>query len=521
MATGTPPFTLRRPGASEWIVLAIAVLMAALAASATWFTKSPLPLIAMASLPLAAAVSLALLGATGSALAAATVSCFLLMNRIDEGIVLPFGGVSLKASYWFVMLCAAFLYALVLLRRLGGGITGAAAHAFVGRYTALLLGFAAVLLIGAVFNHAVGDILHREIPGEFLASISILAPMLFVPLIVQAPLSRRHLILTVQAVLALGGLAGLIMAAFGFLPSSLINALGWASANQGTAGLLRGRLPLGHPNAVAAVIILLMPVATVFGIIPGGRIFRVFYLGCALFMFAGVLFSLARSALLVTIIIVALTVGYVYFGRGRKTLMTYFMPAFFAIALVGVTAYLFLAFDFSRFWSRGYYEEATKERRLASMRTALVVFGDYPVFGATPDALYKRLELRPGWEPAMEDTISPIFYYRSNMTAETPHNLYLTVLAETGLLGAIFFFGAIGLVFRTLLKLRQAPHLTDEQRHALMAFLLGLAGFLLMGVFESLLMVGLRTAYLFWMMAGLALRYGFEITRPPAPAGTA
>lgn len=484
-----------------------------------WLVQSTFFTAGIVLLPIAMLAGLMVFGWSGSIIVAAGVSSLLLMNRIDEGLVINFGAVSLKASYWLVMLAALGLLLLGVLQRAAGEIPGRDARKFVRRYVFWLVGFAGVLALGFVVNHTLRRFfLVRDPMGELLASVSILTPMLFVPLIIYAPFRRRRLVLTIQFLIALLGLAGLIMACFGFLPASLINALGWASANQGTAGLLRGRLPLGHPNSVAAVIILMLPTAIVLGLAPGGRNYRMFYLACSVLMFSGVLFSLARSALIVTTLVLGLTVSYIYFGRGRKTITTYLLPAFFAIALVGVVTYLFLTFDFSRFWSRGYYEEATIERRNNSLKTALLVFRDHPVFGVTPDGLYTRLELRPGWEPPMEDNISPIFYYDSSMTAESPHNMYLTVFAESGVLGAICFFSLLALVFRTLWRLRKTPHFSDEQRHALMGFMLGLLGFLLMGVFESLLFVGLRPAYLFWAMAGLALRYGFDIAaeRPPA-----
>ena len=56
--------------------------------------------------------------------------------------------------------------------------------------------------------------------------------------------------------------------------------------------------------------------------------------------------------------------------------------------------------------------------------------------------------------------------------------------------------------------------MSDEQRHAITGFLFGLIGFLLMGVFESVLMVGLRPSFFFWLVSGLALRYGFEVAAP-------
>lgn len=507
LSTSTPA---RAFGLPELTLAGVCVLAAFFAAAVGHL--SALALAGVCAFLLGVLVSSLIFGVAGSLVVASALVAFLLMNRFDEGLLITVGSVSFKSSYWLVMLAALGLAAVNVLHRLLGARLDARKLGTSRRFFTFLGLFTVSLLVGLVYNHVYDEtVVNRDVVGEVFALISIVAPALFVPLLLSAPMKRHQLVLIVMALVGLAGLGGLVMAAFGFLPESLINALGWASANQGTAGLLRGRLPLGHPNVVAAVLLLLMPLATTLGLMPGGRQFRMIYLGCAVLMFAGVLFSLARSALLVTVVTLGVTTLYVYFGRGRKTLTTYLLPVFFMMALAGVMTYLFLTFDFSRFWSRGYSEDATVDRRQNSMLTSLYVFADYPVLGVSPDAFYTRLELRPGWEPPMQDTISPIFYYKSHMTAESPHNMVLTMLAESGLVGTVLFLGMLWVIFRHLWRLRRHPGLSDEQRHAIMGFMLGLMGFLLMGMFEALFFVGLRPAFLFWAVAGLALRYAHDV----------
>lgn len=513
MAASGASTALGRFSRPEMAVVGICALLGVAATAMGWLSGIALAIAVVVPILLTAA--LGIFGVTGSILGLCAVSSVYLMNRIDEGVVIPFGETSLKASYWLVMASALVLLIIVLFRLVSSRDLLPGATNFASRFTMLMLGFGGVMLLSGVMNHTLAQTTYnRDVVGELLAGASILTPMLFVPLILLAPMKRRHIIITLQAIIALGGIAGITMAAFGFLPAKLLDLLGWTAANQGTVGLLRGRLPLGHPNSVAAVLILLLPPTVVLTLIPGNRQFRAAYMLCAVCMFGGILFTLARSALLVTVLVLGLTVSYIFFGKGRKTAATYLLPVVFGVGLIAVMTYLFLTMDFSRFWSRAYYEDATVERRNASLVTSLYVFKDHPLWGITPDAMYTRLELRPGWEPPMSDKISPILYYEQHMSAETPHNMYLTVLAETGLLGAACFFGAIFSVFQIVWQLRRAPGLSDEQRHALMAFMLGMLGFLLMGAFESVLMVGIRPAFLFWAVAGLTVRYAHEIAAP-------
>ncbi|MBI2433538.1 MAG: hypothetical protein HYV26_11770, partial [Candidatus Hydrogenedentes bacterium] len=116
-------------------------------------------------------------------------------------------------------------------------------------------------------------------------------------------------------------------------------------------------------------------------------------------------------------------------------------------------------------------------------------------------------ELRPGWIPPLADVISPIFFYEGHTTAETPHNFYLTVFAEFGLIGAAFFFWLLWRLFRRLWRARRLPELTLPERRLFTAVLLGLCAFLMIGMFEAVLMTSVRANLVFWIFAGLALRY--------------
>jgi hypothetical protein len=108
--------------------------------------------------------------------------------------------------------------------------------------------------------------------------------------------------------------------------------------------------------------------------------------GGALAMFTGILFPLSRSALMVTSGMLVLAAIYLLATRQDARSGDIFLVIAFMVVLAGATAYLFSKYDFSRFWSTGYFEKATLQGRRDSMNTALVAWRDYPLFGAAPDA---------------------------------------------------------------------------------------------------------------------------------------
>jgi len=468
-----------------------------------------------------AAAGTFVLGLPGLILLLTSVMSFLLMQRLDEGLAIPFYDVSLRGMYWMTPLLLALLVAHVLWYRLELRSPAAEERRLAGRLFARWTWFTIFALAALALNHLMDDrVVARKAPGELLGVLAICLPVLFCVLILLSDLSPRRTLLCIQALIGLGGFAGFIMALFGLLPDQVVGMLGWVKASGGTVDLVRGRLPLGHPNAVAATMLLLLPAATVLGLSRRVRLWRVFYLSCAVLMFAGVLFSLSRASLFNMGLVLCVTLGYLFFTERDHRLRGCLVSLFLAAFLMLLAAGLLSRYDFSRFWSRGYYEAASVARRADSMRSARIVWKDHMLWGASPDAVYPRLELRPGWTPPVSDSISPIIFYRGHRSSETPHNFYLTLLAEFGLLGGILFLSMVIAVGRALWRIRSLPKLDADDRKTIDAFALGLGAFLVAGMSEAVLMVGLRVSLVAWIFAGLALRYALlaaeKDTAPPA-----
>ena len=458
-----------------------------------------------------------LVGIDGFLVTAPAFLAFFLLNRIDETAILPVGHViTLTATLWLT-----FLFVMALLMRVAwtrrAGFTPpedpSQLKRFLPRAYRLYCGFTAIGILGIAYNHLFDThVLVRYLPGEVLALAAILLPLTFLLLIPRSSLSESQTLLCLRGLVGLGGLAGLIMILFGLFPDQMLARLGWSQADGGTLGLIRGRLPIGHPNKVAAVTLLLIPFTAMVGL--GGRrwLWRAFHLGCAVLMFAGVLFALSRSALLAMALSLAATFAYLFFTREHRRAIALTLTAALMAVLAAGTFYLLTNYDFSRFWARGYFEDASVDRRVDSMTTAFYVWRDHKILGVSPDAVYPRLELRPGWVPPYGDRISPCFYYEGHVTAETPHNFYLTVLAEFGLAGAGLFFTLLGVIAWTLWRTSRMEGLSTFDKKMLVGALFGLAGFLAMGMFDAMLMTGFRANVFFWIYMGLIMKYAYAIS---------
>ncbi len=491
-----------------------AILIGACAATGaviglTQYVCLPLAPLALAFLA-GGSVALGVFGVSALLALLPVLLAFLLMQRFDESFAVPLDHyVALKPTFYLTLLCLLLLGARVLLDPTADVRGKPELQRFLGRLFWTLAAFLALALITIGVNRLFDNyLLHRDLTGELLALGAVVSPIFFVVLLPRCGLSRARTLWAIRFMIGLGGLAGFILAAFGILPGRVLDMIGWTQAIGGTLDLVRGRLPLGHPNSVAAVILLLMPPAVVFGLGCDRGFWRLFHLACAALMFLGVLFSLSRSAMLCLALILAPTMLYlIWRARGRRRLVLGSLSFAFCAALVAIALYLFSQYDFSRFWSRGYHEDASVARRTDSLYTALAIWRDYPVFGISPDAFYMRFDIRKDWDMPSRDEISGLLFYKGRVSAETPHNLFLMAFAEFGLPGGILFLLLLLFLLRMVWRARKHAGISDYDRLALSGLLFGLCGFLLMQMFGAELLAALRASIVFWVLAALTAHY--------------
>ncbi|MBN2311801.1 MAG: O-antigen ligase family protein [Candidatus Hydrogenedentes bacterium] len=455
---------------------------------------------------LAVAVGLAYGGTGVSVALAPPLSCFVLLNRFDALCSIPIGEFRLPPVYWIAAASVAFLLLQAAAgRRAGRPTLGAPfAHAF-GH--GLLL-FAGLIAAGIVYNHIFG----RFVPGRSIISEVISAGVSLIPLGFVAVLPALSLppglaLRALRAVLALAAGTGLVMVVFALRPGVVTALLGWAQAGAGTLDLARGRTPLGHPISVGTVLLFCLPFCLMLGIADRGRFWRLFYFGGAASMALGILFSLSRSVLFAAAITVLACVAYALIAQRRGRLLVACASVAFLIGLAALSAALVSRYDFSRYWSRGYFEDASVEHRWQSMKTAVAVWRDHPVFGVSPGAIYPRQECAPHWQPDGGDHINPVIYYRGHPTAPSPHNAYLTALAEFGLLGSAALGWLCVLVCRRIRAGLRIASRGGIEWAVLSALGLALASLALLAMTASIGFTEMRPPLVIACVTGLALRF--------------
>jgi O-antigen ligase len=174
---------------------------------------------------------------------------------------------------------------------------------------------------------------------------------------------------------------------------------------------------------------------------------------------------------------------YAFVGLSMLILVVQFLPA----------SYLDRLSSLSFFTSQnGIYQDSSLRGRSSEMLTGLVMFEEHPILGvgtANYETNYQKYSQLVGIEFRPE--------------AREPHSIYVQVLAETGILGAIAFLGMIFFLFDALNKACRAtersPHRQDWLPW-LNGIRLAILSYLLTSTF-------LHDAYIryFWILVAMAL----------------
>lgn len=138
--------------------------------------------------------------------------------------------------------------------------------------------------------------------------------------------------------------------------------------------------------------------------------------------------------------------------------------------------------------------------RSAEMRAAALTFADHPILGVGPGAAPEFFQQYAGRLGAAVHEVAITGPEEGTAPTREAHNMLLTVLAETGLVGGLVFIGIVAVTLLDLGKARRRAVALHSPLHIpLTAVLLALIGYLAAGLFLSL-----AFERYFWLLLGLA-----------------
>jgi O-antigen ligase len=256
-------------------------------------------------------------------------------------------------------------------------------------------------------------------------------------------------------------------------------------------GLARLAGPIGEKNRYAQIMLMLVPLGVMMFAGERTRWLRLAAIGTAGLAAIAAALTFSRGAAVAAGIILVAMVALRYLRVSQLVVAL----ALMALVLVAVPAYgarLTSLVDVGALFSD---EPAPSETdnsflsRATENLTALQVFADHPVLGVGPGQF-------PNYYRDYADEIG-ISVRAADREA---HNLYLGIAAETGILGLVAFFGAIGATFVQLARARRrALPLRPDLAAMAAGFMLALVGYLASGLF-----LHLAYARYFWLVLALA-----------------
>ena len=317
-------------------------------------------------------------------------------------------------------------------------------------------------------------------------------------LIANAIRTRDELTLAVKALVAAGGLMGLIALLHQIIGTEQTAFFGFSQLDatiSDDAGHTRRRMagPLGETNRFAQVLAVLLPLSG--AMIRHGRPgARLFFAGCTACIAVGVVLTFSRGAVVALILSMpfALALGVI----GRRHLFVLIVIGAVTVAALpplaeriqSVGAVLVQTTGFGVTGLRA--ADGAARGRVTEMQATGLMFLERPLIGNGPGMVPY---LYPEYAVAVGGKVRP--------ERRQAHNLYLEVAAETGLLGFACYALCLGLTLAGVLSLRREarggdPYLSD------VASALALA--LIISLLTSLFLHSSFIRY-FWLLVGVCL----------------
>ncbi len=373
------------------------------------------------------------------------------------------------------------------------------------QYRPLIIPPAAPWLLALLAIQLVSGLLARD-PSDATSYIFtfVLEGLVVFFLVVNAIRERRMLYLTLWVLLLTGAGLGLVSGLQQVTQTYYTAYLGFGQIGDGVVPLsatlgaeLRPRLagPIGESNYYAQYLLMLVPIGIVLAGIERDRVRKLAALGATGLVIIGMATAASRGAALglAFVLLVLMLLRYI-----RPTqLIAGGLVAFVALSAVS-PGYINRLVRLEGVASGEDDADAAVLGRIGENTAALLAFSDHPVVGVGPG------QFRHVYQDYARTLGADI-----HEGARVAHSLYLSTLAEVGILGAMAFFGAIGTTMWGLIRWRKRlrarePELVDMAT----GMFVSLIGFLATGVF-----LDLAYARYFWFMLAVAAAAGHLVTR--------
>jgi O-antigen ligase len=223
--------------------------------------------------------------------------------------------------------------------------------------------------------------------------------------------------------------------------------------------------PIGEANFFAMVLVTLLPYCFYLAKSAGSRAVRVAWIAAGGLILAGVALTYSRGAIVALVVVIGFlaVVGLL----PRRTLVFMLVAGIALVTLVpsygARMESLVSAVHVGAGTDSGERADAAARGRYSEVVSAFKVYGDHPVLGVGPGQF-------------------PVYYQRyvgdlgggvhTGDGGRQAHNLIAGLAAETGTLGLLSFFGAIGAILLGLVRVRRLPHARAAGTAALTSILL-------------------------------------------------
>ncbi len=302
--------------------------------------------------------------------------------------------------------------------------------------------------------------------------------------------SLATLRLVVWTILVVAGALGALSAYQMVTQSYGNNFFGFAQVNlPGTAteltasleGIFRGRGPIGEENRYGQILVVLLPIGALLAVAEKRPLLRLTAVGLTALILFGIATTSSRAAALG---IAAMVLFGVFVFRYMRPLHLAAIVGLVVLALIAFPAYgqrlldlqALTRLDRSVGGEPVAGDAGNLRGRMTQIIAAVYMVVDSPVLGVGPG------QYRHHYQDYAK-IVAGSFDARIDRGEREPHNLYLGMAAERGVLGFVLFMGIFYVTLRDLYRARKRTLAErPELAHLATAFILALVAYLVTGI---------------------------------------